>query len=490
MNKELRYGICAVPLSIATLAPDGIRLMPTETAAPPMRTIGNYELIEKIAEGGMGAVYKGRHRTSGQIVAIKIVPPDTAKNQILLKRFEMEFRAASVLNHPNIVKALDYNGIGTPFLVMEFVDGESLGQRVERVGAIPEREAIKIIAQVCDGLHKAHKQSLIHRDVKPDNILVTLDGVAKLTDLGLVKDVDAELNLTRTGRGLGTPHFMSPEQFRNAKNADVKCDIYSLGATLYMMVTGEVPFAKTNPLDCWMKKVKNDFPAPRKVNPALSERIDWAIRRSMSADPNQRPATCREFVEDLTGSAAAIHGPPSTAIPKVEQGSSTESTPHPTDTIEDSLWYMVYRGPNGQQHTVKGLTTNIRENLRRGALGDTGTIMMSKAKTGPFTPLKNITEFRDLLVAPAPVAAKRTQSAKSPTAPAPGERTLRLPNPDAEQYVERPTRKDSRQMPINAKALRSKFANWQFPTWTPWATIGILATAVAILAILVIRRGG
>ena len=211
---------------------------------------GRYEIEMPLGEGGMGAVYKGRHRTSGQIVAIKIVPPDTAKNQILLKRFEMEFRAASVLNHPNIVKALDYNGVGTPFLVMEFVDGESLGQRVEREGAIPERDAIKIIAQVCDGLHKAHKQSLIHRDVKPDNILVTRDGVAKLTDMGLVKDVDAELNLTRTGRGLGTPHFMSPEQFRNAKNADVKCDIYSLGATLYMMLTGEIPFAKTNPLDC------------------------------------------------------------------------------------------------------------------------------------------------------------------------------------------------------------------------------------------------
>ena len=467
--------------------------MPTDSAAPPaMRSVGNYDLIEKIAEGGMGAVYKGRHRTSGQIVAIKIVPPDTAKNQVLLKRFEMEFRAASVLDHPNIVKALDYNGHGTPFLVMEFVDGESLGQRVERDGAIPEREAIRIIAQVCDGLHKAHKQSLIHRDVKPDNILLTQTGVAKLTDMGLVKDVDAELNLTRTGRGLGTPHFMSPEQFRNAKNADVRCDVYSLGATLYMMVTGEIPFAKTNPLDCWMKKVKNDFPAPRKVNPALSERIDWAVRRAMSADPTQRPATCREFVEDLTGNNAAVHGPPSTAIPQIPGGPTTsDPTPAPNSAaLEDVLWYMVYKGPDGQPHTVKGLTSSIRDNLRRGALGDPATIMVSKIKTGPFAPLKQTVEFRDLIVVPATVSSKAQTTGKAPTAPAPGERTLRLPQPDAP--AEATSRKRSGNGLIGAPAPSAKKPGFtiELPHWTPWAVIGVLAAAVSVLAFLVVRRGG
>lgn len=469
--------------------------MPTESAAPPMRTIGNYDLIEKIAEGGMGAVYKAKQRQSGHIVAIKIVPPDTAKNQVLLKRFEMEFRAASVLDHPNIVKALDYNGIGTPFLVMEYVDGESLGQKVEREGAIPERDAVRIIAQVCDGLHKAHKQSLIHRDVKPDNVLLTSSGVAKLTDMGLVKDVDAELNLTRTGRGLGTPHFMAPEQFRNAKNADVKCDIYSLGATLYMMLTGHVPFAKTNPLDCWMKKVKNDFPAPRKLNPKISERVDWAVRRAMSADPTQRPATCREFVEDLTGSEAEHHGPPSTAIPKATATADTASqaTPSPTqNTIEDVLWYMVYRGPDGQQHTVKGLTTSIRENLRRGALGDPTLIMISKTKTGPFSPLKQTTEFRDLLVAPAAVPAKRN-APQAPQAPAPGERTMRVPNPEAHNVSAGRENKKSHTAlarPNSKKTFASLINEWRVKEWAPWAMIGVLATAVAILTWLVIKRGG
>jgi serine/threonine protein kinase len=153
--------------------------------------VGNYEVLTKIAEGGMGAVYKGKSLATGEVVAIKIVPPETAKNPLLLKRFEQEFKAAYLIDHPNVVKAIDFCGNGpSPFLVMEFVDGGSLGQRVERDGRLGEAEAIRLISQVCEGLHRAHKQGLIHRDVKPDNILITQDGVAKLTDLGLVKEVE------------------------------------------------------------------------------------------------------------------------------------------------------------------------------------------------------------------------------------------------------------------------------------------------------------
>src|SRR5262249_19227503 len=142
---------------------------------------------------------------------------------------------------------------------------------------------------------------LVHRDVKPDNILLTAMGEVKLADLGLVKEMETDLNLTRTGRGLGTPHFMAPEQFRNAKNADARCDIYSLAATLYMTVTGEMPFKSCGPLDAWMKKINNELTPLRQLVPELSERLDWAVRRAMSADPEHRPQTCREFLEDLNG---------------------------------------------------------------------------------------------------------------------------------------------------------------------------------------------
>ena len=121
---------------------------------------------------------------------------------------------------------------------MEFVDGQSLGRKLEHAGPLTEMEALRLIAQVAQGLRLAHKKGLIHRNVKPDNILMTAQGQAKLADLGLVKEVETDLNLTRTGRGLGTPHFMAPEQFRNAKYVDIRSDIYSLAATLYMMVTG------------------------------------------------------------------------------------------------------------------------------------------------------------------------------------------------------------------------------------------------------------
>ncbi|QVL31069.1 serine/threonine protein kinase [Telmatocola sphagniphila] len=371
-----------------------------EVTTRPLQGIGNYDLLNKIAEGGMGAVYKGRHRESGQIVAIKIIPPATAKNPVLLQRFKTEYEAAKQLDHPNIVKAIEYDASGpNPFLVMEFVDGESLGNLIEREGPIPEDLAVRIIAQVCQGLHRAHKQKLIHRDVKPDNVMLTSDYTAKLTDLGLVKEVDGDLNLTKTGRGLGTPHFMAPEQFRNAKHADVRCDIYSIGATLYMMVTGEVPFGKVGPLDCWMKKIRNDFTPPRELKPDLSDRVDWAIRRAMSGDPDQRPATCREFVEDLTGLTIRAKAPQQAVNPNAQ----TIETP----TTSNLPWYLVYKDDTGETHTVKGTTDGIRKALKEGLLGDAVNIRACQSKQGPFKYLKDHPEFRDLVISPAPMEQQK-----------------------------------------------------------------------------------
>jgi serine/threonine protein kinase len=381
--------------------------MGLDTSRPTLQSVGDYDLVEKIAEGGMGTIYKGRHRQTGQTVAVKIVPPHMASNQVLLKRFEQEFRAASMLDHPNIVRALDYGHNGTtPYIVMEFVEGESLGQRIERDGKLPEIEAIRLIALAAQGLHKAHKMGLIHRDVKPDNIMVTPDGQAKLADLGLVKEAESDLNLTRTGRGLGTPHFMAPEQFRNAKNADIRCDIYSLGATLYMMVTGELPFKSCGPLDAWMKKVHNEIQPPRKLVPALSERVEWAILRAMSADPNLRPSTCREFVEDLTGHSTR----------KVPTGEG--------ETAPPDVWYLVYKDEEGTTHTVKGSTAAIRRSLKEGLLGDASNLRASRDKRGPFDPLRNFPEYRDLCISlasgslkPGPAAATATPLPGGTTAP-------------------------------------------------------------------------
>lgn len=375
--------------------------MTPDASAQPTQ-LGNYDVLAKIAEGGMGTVYKARHRFTGETVAIKVIAPGTARNPVILQRFEREFLAAKVLEHPNVVRAIEYCGTGpNPFLVMEYVDGDSLGQRVERNGPIPEGEAVRLIAQICDGLQRAHKQGLVHRDVKPDNILVTREGVAKLTDMGLVKEVDGDLNLTKTGRGLGTPHYMAPEQFRNAKGVDARGDIYSLGATLYAIVTGTVPFENANPLDCWMKKIRNEFPAPKELNPKVSDRVDWAIRRAMSAEASQRPASCREFLEDLTGQS---------------RGSGPIQ---PVAAASQDMWYMVYRDEAGKTHTVKGGTDAIRNALKDGLLGDASAILVGRSKVGQFQPLHSVPEFRDLVVAPAPLPLSEVMSRRSGSVPRP-----------------------------------------------------------------------
>ena len=476
--------------------------MSADTSRQP-RTVGAYELVEKIAEGGMGAVYKARHQTTGRVVAIKIIPADTARNPLLLKRFEQEFRAAEMIEHPNVVKALDYCGAPpTPFLVMEFVDGESLGQRVARAGRLPERDAVRLISQVCEGLHRAHKQGLIHRDVKPDNILVTWDtDTAKLTDLGLVKDMEAETNLTRTGRGLGTPHYMAPEQFRNAKNANVRCDVYSLAATLYTLVTGATPFDNTMPLDCWVRKTKNDLPTPRHLAPELSERVDWAIRRAMSAEPSDRPASCREFMEDLTGTGwRAVPG--SGAYVQAAGGST--AAPAVTTMLappNGDVWYLVYKDAAGKPRTVKGSTESIRKNLAAGSLGDAGAVLVSRTKTGQFQLLRNVPEFRDLALSAGPGGRLQSTVFPFPATPlrtAPQARTpIRVPDTDRLNAADGPVvpRTDtyavepvlSADDTLDPAPRPSEQVPPHRPVdWTPWAILAVvlLAAAVGLLFVL------
>jgi serine/threonine protein kinase len=269
--------------------------------APP-QVLGAYEVLEKIAEGGMSSVHKGRHRETGAVVAIKILSPECAANKVLRQRFLQEYRAISLLRHPHLVRAIDGGEEdGTSFLVMEYVVGEDLWQRIERDGPLPEAEAVRVICQVAEALETAHAKGIIHRDVKPGNVLLTPQGQVKLADLGLAKDLSAEVELTRPDQGLGTPNFIAPEQFANAKNAGVRCDVYGVAATLYMAVTGELPF----PADCiplvLRKKINDDLVPPRQLVPGLSESVDWAIRRAMRANPGERHASCREFRNALTG---------------------------------------------------------------------------------------------------------------------------------------------------------------------------------------------
>jgi serine/threonine protein kinase len=273
-------------------------------------TIGGYPILEKIGKGGMGTVYKGQNLQPGQFVAIKVLAGGVAANEVLRLRFAQECQIARQLDHPHIVRVLDFGLDGNkPFLVMEYVDGESLGQRLEREGKLPEAEAVRLIAQVGQALDWAHQRKLIHRDVKPDNILIGSDGNAKLTDLGLAKNLDSDFNLTRTQSSLGTPNFMAPEQFEDAKRAEPRSDLYSLAATLYMALTGELPFSGRSAkavATIYKKKLANDIAPPSQLAPGLSPLVEAAILKGLRADRKERHASVREFVESLAGQPAEV----------------------------------------------------------------------------------------------------------------------------------------------------------------------------------------
>jgi serine/threonine protein kinase len=277
--------------------------MESTLSRPDTLELQNYELLDVIGEGSMACVRRGRRRADGLPVAIKVPYQAVMGNKILRERFHQEFRAGQQLNHPNIVRAIDcFEEAGNCFLVMELVDGPDLWQRITSQGRLPEAEAIGIITQIAQGLHELHRHGIIHRDVKPDNILLHSDGTAKLADLGLIKDLENEIGLTCPHKGLGTPNFMAPEQFSEARHADVRCDIYSLGAALYTAVTGVLPF-EGKMGEMLRKKLANDLVPPRKLVPSLSEALDWAIRRAVHTDPQVRPASCPEFCQLLKGEA-------------------------------------------------------------------------------------------------------------------------------------------------------------------------------------------
>jgi serine/threonine protein kinase len=269
---------------------------------PTFPVIPDYELHEKIGRGPTGAVYKGCHALNRQSVVIKVIPAELAHDAALLRRFEQEFHAARLLAHPNIVLVIEFGRNETDvYLVMEHVNGTTLGRRIKQAGRLPEEDAVQLATQIAQALQYAHERGLVHRDVKPDNILVRDDGVAKLTDFGVVKDLLVDSELAGHLSILDTSQFMAPEQYQNPKDVDARADLYSLAATLYLAVTGTLPFGACRSYVALMEKVlRGSVTPPRELVPSLSAEVDAAIRRGMSRDPAKRPSSCLEFAHCLT----------------------------------------------------------------------------------------------------------------------------------------------------------------------------------------------
>ncbi|NQT87340.1 protein kinase, partial [bacterium] len=264
------------------------------------KRIGGFEVLSRVGRGGMGIVYKARQVSMNRIVALKILPPSRAKNATYVQRFLREARSAAQLSHTNIVQAIDVgNADGYYYFAMEFVDGETVQALLEREGVLDERHALTIATAVAHALDHAHRHGIVHRDVKPGNIMIDRHGAVKLADLGLARSVEPIDTVTVDGVGVGTPHYIAPEQARGETDVDCRADIYSLGATLYHLLTGEPPFDGPTSAVVAAKHITMPLPSPKDKNPALSQGVCRLIRRMMAKKPNGRPQTPAKLLVEI-----------------------------------------------------------------------------------------------------------------------------------------------------------------------------------------------
>jgi len=287
------------PVRPAAGETDG-KLRGRRTALPP-DLIPGYVLEEWLGEGTMGAVYRANQVSLQRTVAVKVLTPHLAKNERYLKRFQREARAVAKLNHPNVVSGIDVGeSQGCRYFVMEYVEGPTLLQLLEEHGRLDAMTATRIIHQIAKALDHAHRTGLVHRDVKPANIIVTAKGhVAKLCDLGLAKEVSEGGADTGEGRAMGTPFYISPEQARGEADIDIRSDIYSLGATYYHAVCGRPPFTGPTPAVIMAKHLTEDIVPVRTVVPQVPLGVAGVIERALRRSRADRYQSPEEMIKDL-----------------------------------------------------------------------------------------------------------------------------------------------------------------------------------------------
>jgi serine/threonine protein kinase len=265
--------------------------------------ISGYKILSKIGQGAMGSIYKALQVSMDRIVAIKCLAPKYAQNDKFRERFLREARAVARLNHPNIIQGIDVgDSNGVHYFAMEYIDGPTVGELLKRGGALDEKRALNIVTQIARALQHAFNHGIIHRDIKPDNIMLTREGVAKLCDLGLAKlstPHDPDASGTKPGASMGTPYYIAPEQARGEQNVDTRADIYSLGSSLYHMVVGEVPFPGQSAADVISKHLTEPVTPPKVRNPLVSGAVDYVTVKMLQKAREDRYQTPTELVRDL-----------------------------------------------------------------------------------------------------------------------------------------------------------------------------------------------
>lgn len=295
-----------------------------------------YEILEEIGSGGMAVVYKARCQLLNRFVAVKVLRPDLQNDEEFVRRFNVEAQAAASLAHPNIVSIYDVgNEDGLHYIVMEYIEGKTLKEYIDEKHILPWREAVEYAIQIGRGLEQAHKNSIIHRDIKPHNIIMTKDGVLKVTDFGIAR-ANVQSTMTCEDSAIGSVHYISPEQARGGYT-DERSDIYSLGIVLYEMLTGVVPFDNESPVTVAIKHIQEKPVPPREHNISIPLPLEKAVLKAIAKELSARYKSVTEFIDDLQ----SILDDPSRAV--VTENQQEEAAPDRTiimpvvkdDDIED-----------------------------------------------------------------------------------------------------------------------------------------------------------
>jgi len=409
-----------------------------EAKAKNLSTLKDFRLIKKLGEGGMGTVYKAHQLSLDRIVAVKVPFRHLAKDPSFVARFYREARIMAKLDHPNILRCYSVGEEnGWHYLAMEYIDGASMQSWLEKLGKLTVGDALHVAISCAHALQHAHEQGLIHRDVKPDNILVTSKGVVKVADMGLAKALSDDLGLSRTGTGAGTPHYMAPEQARDAKHVDARCDIYALGSMLYCFLTGATPFKGETYVDLLLEKEKGKFTPARRSNNNIPERLDLMLDKAMAAKPDLRYKSCAEFAKDLQGLNLAndalsfIQGAVPSSIIKSEAptqpvatklapakpgapapaaGKPGAAAPAGKTAAAGDVWYIVVPTDKGKSIKRKMTSPKVVELIKQKDF-DLGTLA-SRSLKGPYRNLNYYKEFVPALESRLAHAKANRQAAK------------------------------------------------------------------------------
>jgi eukaryotic-like serine/threonine-protein kinase len=390
--------------------------------------IAGFQILRRLGEGGMGAVFLAYEVQAQRQVAVKVLAPEHASVQGSLDRFRREGANGQWLNHPNIVRnygAGQDDKYGLHYLVLEYVDGPSAHDLLERFGRLKVGDAVHIMLDVARALEHAHGSAVVHRDIKPANILLTSSGVAKLSDLGLAKRTDEASHLTHAKQGVGTPYYMPYEQALNAKAADTRSDLFALGATFYHLLAGDVPFPGHGPMDVMEKKEAGVYLPARALNPEVPETLERIIGRLLARKPEQRYGSASELIVELDRSQLAAAVPSFVDLdlalrdPVVRERLTTTAQPTSVDVNappaadkvpgSTGFWYLRYKDRTGRPCKAKLTQAQVLQRLREGKLSP--RVEAARSPQGEYRPIGSYGEFRDLVPAERYTEAGRGKAA-------------------------------------------------------------------------------